>query len=605
MTTSYTERSQVPAGYRWDLSQIYPDTTAWRAAIERLTAGIDTFAALRGTLASDPRQLLRAYQLEDDLGQLAYKVWYFVSLRHDEDLRDNTVGASRQEVMILFARWRQAASWFAPEILGIPLATLRGWMDDVPALAVYRFVVEDLFRQQAHVLDAAGERLLSLAGRLGTTPSDTYAALATADARFETLHLGGEEITVTPGRYRAIITTNRDQADRAAAYEALYTPYVRSANTYASIYDGVLQRDWFLAEARGFATTLEAALHGNDIPVSVVEHLITATRAGLAPLHRYHALRKRVLDLAHYHPYDTALPLVDLQRTWPYEQASAWVLASVAPLGEAYQAQLAQALGGGYIDVYETPGKQSGAYSAPVYGVHPYMLLNYNETLDAVFTLAHELGHTMHTLRAHTHQPFVYAGYTIFVAEVPSTLSEALFLDYMLKRAESARERAALLEHAINEITGTFYGQVMFADFELRAHRMVEQGLPVTADALGALYAELLREWFGPALTLPPLAAASWARVSHFFGSPYYVYQYATCFASSAQLFRQISDGTADGRAAAIQRYLALLEAGGSDHPMKLLQRAGVDLARPEPVQAVVDQMDALVTRLELELSAL
>ncbi len=605
MSTTYSARAEIPAAYKWDLTRIYPDLDAWRAATAALSAGIDTFAAMRGTLSQGPEPLLRAYQLEDELGQTAYKVWYFVSLRHDEDQRDNGVGALRQEVMILFARWRQAASWFAPEVLAIPLDTVRGWMDTTPELALYRFVIEDLFRQQKHVLDDAGERLLSLSSRFTGLPSDAYAALATADARFETIQLGGEDVVVTPGRYRAIITTRRDQAERATAYVAMYTQYARAANTYAAIYDGVLQRDWFLAQARGYTSTLEAALFGNDIPTSVVEGLITTTRAGLAPFHRYHALRKRVLGLAHYHPYDTALPLVDLERVWPYDDVTAWVHASVAPLGADYQAQLGEALGGGYIDVYESPGKASGAYSAPVYGVHPYMLMNYNETLDAVFTLSHELGHTIHTRMAHARQPFVYAGYTIFVAEVPSTLSEALFLDYMLERATDPRERAALLEHAIDEIAGTFYGQVMFADFELRAHRLVEEGQPVTADTLGQLYASLVQEWFGEALELPELAPATWARVSHFFASPYYVYQYATCFASSAQLFRQITEGPAEEREAAVARYLELLSAGGSDHPMKLLQRARVDLSRPDPVQAVVAHMDALVTRLEQELAAL
>jgi oligoendopeptidase F len=603
---AFTSRAEIPDRYKWSLTRIFPDWDAWRAAYDELARKSTDYAALRGTLAQGPARLLAAYRLDDELGQLAYKVWYFASLRHDEDLRDNEVGARRQEVQILLARWRQAAAWFAPELLAIPLATVRAWMDADADLAVYRFAVEDLYRQQEHVLDEKGEHLLSLASRLTSVPHDAYAALSTADVEFPKIRLrSGAELTVTPGQYRAVVTTNRDQSDRAEAWRALSQLYADSANTYAALYDGVLQRDWFLAQARGFASTLEAALHGNDIPTSVVDNLITATRAGLAPLQRYHRLRKRALGLASYHPYDTAIPIVEIDRSYPYDTVLDGLEASVAPLGEPYRAELRTALHGGYIDVYENPGKQSGAYSAPVYGVHPYMLMNYNDTLDAAFTLAHEMGHTMHTLLAHRHQPFVYAGYTIFVAEVPSTLNESLFLEHLLANATDPRERAVLLEHAIDAIVGTFYGQVMFADFELSAHRMVERGEAVTAEALAELYSALLRTWHGDVVEYPELARTSWARVPHFFASPYYVYQYATCFASSAQLARQLTTGSPDARAAALSRYLGLLSAGGNDHPMALLRRAGVDLARPEPVQAVVAQMDLLVSRLEGELAAL
>jgi oligoendopeptidase F len=260
-------------------------------------------------------------------------------------------------------------------------------------------------------------------------------------------------------------------------------------------------------------------------------------------------------------------------------------------------------LGGQCIDVYENPGKRSGAYSAPVYGVQPYMLLNYNDTLDAVFTLAHEMGHSMHTVLSHAHQPFVYAGYTIFVAEVPSTLSEALFLNYMLTRSTDERERIVLLQHAIDGIVSTFYTQVMFADYELQAHRLAEEGKPVTAEVLGDVYFNLLEAYHGDALDYDEQSRVTWARIPHFYSTPYYVYQYATCFASSADLMKQMTTGLAQARAAAVDRYLALLKSGGSDHPMTLLQRAGVDLSKPETVLATVNQLDVLVTELERTLS--
>jgi oligoendopeptidase F len=275
----------------------------------------------------------------------------------------------------------------------------------------------------------------------------------------------------------------------------------------------------------------------------------------------------------------------------------------VAPLGAEYQARVRRAFSERWIDVYENQGKRSGAYSAPVYGANPYMLMNYNDTLDAVFTLAHELGHSMHTLLSHETQPFVYAGYTIFVAEVPSTLNEALLLEYMLKRAKSKEERIVLLQHAIDGIVGTFYNQVLFADFELEAHRLVEQDQPITSEVLSGIYARLLNEYWGDALSPDPRAQHTWARIPHFFQSPYYVYQYATCFASTAKIMEEINSDDPVTRKAAVDRYLQLLQSGGSDHPMTLLQKAGVDLSQPETVRAVSSQLNGLVDKLEGELA--
>jgi oligoendopeptidase F len=595
-------RDQIPDRFKWNLSHIFPGWEAWQGSYDELERRIAEYARLRGTIAQGPSALLEALQAADTIGQLEYKVWYFASLKYDEDQRDNAANARRQQVQILFAKWSQASAWFNPELLAIPLETVQAWMSGRPDLAVYRFAVEDLYRQQEHVLDAKGEHLLSLASRFASTPFDAYAALSTADVRFPTVELSTGPVTLTYGQYRAVLATNRSQADRATAFEAFYRLYEASLNTYASLYNGVLQRDWFLAQARGYGSSLEAALHGNNIPTAVVENLIQTTKASTGPLQRYQRLRRRALKLERYHTYDAAIPLVEFDRKYPYEQVAAALPASVEPLGAEYRDRLREALAGDWIDVYENPGKRSGAYSAPVYGVHPYMLLNHNDTLDSAFTLAHEMGHSMHTLLAHEHQPFVYAGYTIFVAEVPSTLSEALFLDYMLERATDRREQVVLLQHAIDNIVGTFYTQVLFADFELQAHRLVELGQPVTAETLGAIYFDLAQAYYGDGIDYDELSRVTWSRIPHFYNTPFYVYQYATCFASSAEMMKQLRTGTAVERQAAVGRYLALLKAGGSDHPMTLLQRAGIDLGRPETVRAVVDQLDSLVTRLEAAL---
>jgi oligoendopeptidase F len=593
-------RDAVPEKYRWDLSAICGGWDAWRELYNRLEARIEEFKQFEGTLASGPVQVLAAFKAMDEMGALAYRVWYYAALQYDEDQRLNDINARRQQVQILFAKQHQASSWFNPELLAIPIETVRGWLAEHGDLAVYRFAIENLFHEQEHVLDQEGERLLSYAGRFNSVPNDSYSALTTADMKFPSITLpSGSSVTLTYGQYRALLETNRNQEDRAAAYRAFHQLYADNQNTYAALYSGVLQRDWFHARARGYASTLEAALHGDDIPTSVVENLIAVAKEGVEPLRRYHRLRRRVLGVGSYKLFDVSVPLVDHDARYPYDQVGEWIVDSVRPLGREYQQRVRAAFEGRWIDVFENAGKRSGAYSAPVYGSHPYMLLNYNETLDAVFTLAHEMGHSMHTMLSHEAQPFVYAGYTIFVAEVPSTLNEALFLDLMLERVTQPRERAVLLQHAIDSIASTFYTQVMFADFELQAHRLVEQDQPVTADTLNTIYARLLRDYYGDVLDEEELSKLTWARIPHFFSTPYYVYQYATCFASTASLMQALRAPDAATRADGVERYLSLLRAGGSDYPMRLLARAGVDLSRPETVRAVSSELEMLVGRLD------
>ncbi len=604
-TAPSRNRAEIAEQYKWNLDDIYPDWQTWEGAYRTLESGIERYSALKGTLASGPARLLEAYQISDELGQLAYRVWYYPSLQYDEDQRDNAVNAKRQQVQILFARLAQAQSWFNPELLQIPLDTVRGWIESTDALKLYRFAIEDLYRQQEHVLDEAGERLMSLSSRLSAAPNEAYWSLSTADAKFPTVTLStGEEVTVSYGQYRAILATRHEQSDREKAFRALYGTYQSTVNTYATLYNGVCQRDWFQARARGYKSTLEAALHGDNIPTSVVETLIETTKAGVEPLRRYHRLRRKTLGVPTYQVFDFAIPLVTYDKKYAYDEVLDWITEAVAPLGKEYQARMREGFGGRWIDVYENEGKRSGAYSAPVYGTHPYMLLNYTDTLDDVFTLAHEMGHSMHTILSHQTQPFIYSGYTIFVAEVPSTLSEALLLDYMLERSTDPTERIVLLQHAIDNITSTFYTQVMFADFELRAHQLAEEDKPITSEILTEIYTTLLEDYYGDAVDLNDLTGVTWARIPHFFNSPYYVYQYATCFASAARLSKEIMSGPEGERAKARERYLDLLRSGGSDHPMALLKKAGVDLSQPDTVKAIIEQLDTLVTRLEQELAA-
>ncbi len=606
--TAYRSRDEIPAKYKWDVSDIFDSWEAWEEACKQFEAKIDEMAGLKGTLAQGPDQLLAAYEIRDELGKLAYLIYRYPALQFDLNQKNTDIRARTQQVFALFEKQSQAEAWFGPEHLTIPLETARKWMEENERLAVYRFAIENLYRLHAHVLDEEGELLLAYSERFSQSPVDIFSALSTADIVFPTITLSnGEEVTITPGTYQAILLTNRNQDDRAAAFEAHYTPYKTHVNTYAAIYNAVLQRDWANAQARNYSSTLEASLYRNNIPVSVVENLIATTRAGVGPLQRYHKLRHKVLGLEDYHLYDSGLPLVDLDKRYDYDDAVTWVIDAVKPLGKEYGAKIRTGFAGGWVDVYETEGKRSGAYSAGTYGVHPYMLINYHGTLNDVFTLAHEMGHTMHTILAQETQPFTYSDPTLFVAEVASTMNEALLLEFMLSKTNDPRERILLLQTAIDNIKNTFYGQVMFAAYELEAHRMVERGDPVTSESLSNLYFGLLQEFFGDSMTLDDTYHIAWSRIPHFYRSPYYVYQYATCFASSAKLFKDITNPKSSRRTRreAVDRYLTLLKSGSSDYPMELLKKAGVDLSQPETVQAVIDQMNDLVDRLEKEIAKL
>lgn len=596
------DRAEISREFKWDFSPIYPSWEAWESGMAEMKTKMDAFAALKGTLKDGPQALLNAYRLFDEIGILQYRVYRYPQLQRDTDTRDQAVSGRMQRVQALFAEFGTATSWFTPELLTVPEETVRGWIDSTPNLAIYRFPILDAYRQQKHVLDEKGEKLLSFATRFNETPQSVYSELSTSDIKFPTIKLeDGREVKLSPGAYQQLLTANPKQAERAKAFEAYLGTYETTKNTYAAIYRGILERGWFLSQARDYPSTLHRALDGNAIPTEVYTTLVETVRAGTAPLQRYLRLRKKILGLETYHLYDGFVPLVKDDAVWPYLPARDLVLASVAPLGADYQVKMRVLLERNRIDVYENDGKRSGAYSAGVYGVGPYVLMNYNDTQDALFTFAHEMGHAMHTYLSEEAQPFVTSDYTIFVAEVASTINERLMLEHLLAKTQDPKARFLLLQHAIDSIVGTFYAQVLFADFERRAHERIEKGEPVTADALSEIYGGLLKDYYGDAVTIDDKYRLTWTRIPHFYNSPYYVYQYATCFASSAKLYRDMFQGPAEGRPAAVERYLTLLRSGGNDHPMEQLRKAGVDLAQRETVQAVVNQMDELVARLEAE----
>lgn len=597
---STRDRAAIPERFTWDLSHLYPDWEAWESDLGRAEELMERYQRLEGTLANGADSVLEASMLSDDLGQLAYKVYRYPGLMQTEDTRNNDVKARLGRVQILFARFRQATAWYAPELLEIPEETMKTWIKNTPDLEPYRFGILETYRQQAHVLDEKGERLLAFAGPFNGVPAETYSMLADADVDFPTVELSdGRSVVASHASYQQGLHSLRKQSDRETLFKGHFSVYDKTPNTWAAIYDGVLQRDWFITQARNYKTTIEAELDDNAIPEAVVDTLVTTAREGSAPLRRYHALRKKILGLESYRYFDAYLPLVEVDWTLPYDDVAPLIEQSVAVFGSEYQGIVRKAFSERWIDVYENEGKRSGAFSAGVYGVHPYMLLNYADTLNDAFTVAHEMGHSMHTVLSHKNQPFATAEYTIFVAEVASMTNENLFLDLLLQRETNQDRRIALLQHAIDDLAAGFYRQTMFADFELRAHRAVEEGQPITAEVLQKIYLEVLHAYFEDSLDNQEWYRNTWARIPHFFGSPYYVYQYATSKAAATLLHAKMTKGPEEQRAETVERYLNLLGSGGDDHPVAQLQKAGVDFTTSEPVEAMVTTMDTLVSQLE------
>jgi oligoendopeptidase F len=567
---------------------------------------MDSYQQFKGTLAQGPDRVLAANRLSDELGQLAYRVYQYPGLMASEDTRNNQVQARLERVRIALARFRQATAWYIPELLTIPEQTMRDWLDTTENLGPYRFPILETYRRQQHVLDENGERLLAFAAPFGGTPSQTYTMMADADVRFPEVELSsGERVVASHANYANGLRTLRQQADREALFRAHFSVYDAFPNSYASIYNGVLQHDWFIAQARNYSSTLEAALDDDNVPVAVVENLIATAKRSAEPLRRYHRIRRQVLGLERYRYFDGYLPLLEVAWPLPYDEVRPLLVESVAGFGSDYQRTVERSFEERWIDVYENEGKRSGAFSSGVYGVHPYMLLNYADTLSDAFTVAHEMGHTMHTVLSHSHQPFATSSYSIFVAEVASMTNEDLFLARLLEQERDPGRRVVLLQHAIDDIAASFYRQAMFADFELNAHRVVERGEPITSEVLQELFVTVQEQFFGGSLDDHDWYRNTWAFVPHLYGSPYYVYQYATSKAAASLIHRRMSEGSERERADTVQRYLELLASGGNDHPIEQLKRAGIDLGTGEPTDALIASMDGLVGQLAEELQRL
>lgn len=606
--TKLLKRSEIDNKYKWNMTDFYPDWAEWDKELETLKSMMKEIPQYKGQIKDDSKKFVELIKLEEKMGRLLDKLYVYVYMLKDLDSKDEVSSVKLQEIQAIYTEYSVSAAWITPEILQIPKETMERWIDENPELKDNRFGLMEIYRLQGHVLDEGKEKLLSYYGQYMGAPHDIYAELSISDMKWNEVKLSdGYEGPVTNGVYSKVLATNRNQEDRKKAFEALYGAFDNNKNTYGAIYRALLQRDVASSKGRNYNSSLEKALEPKNVPTEVYTTLLKSAIDNNAPLQRYVNLRKKALGLKEYHYYDNSINIVEYDKTFDYDVAKEMVYNSVAPLGEDYSAKMNRAISEGWIDVFETENKRSGAYSIGIYDVHPYMLLNYQSTLDDVFTLAHELGHTLHTMLSNENQPYATHDYTIFVAEVASTFNERLLLDYMIKNSNDPIEKIALIEQALGNIVGTFYIQTLFANYEYQAHKLIEEGKAVTPDVLSGIMDNLFKEYFGDSITMDELQKIIWARIPHFFNSPYYVYQYATSFASSANLYDRITNTkySEEERTKVKEDYLTLLKSGGNDHPMNQLKKAGVDLEKVESFHAVAVEFDRLLDILEEELNKL
>ncbi|MCS7288097.1 MAG: oligoendopeptidase F [Roseiflexus sp.] len=594
-TQKVPRRDEIPEQYRWDLTTIYPDDAAWERDIAAIEQMLGDVSALQGHVARSADDLLKALRLRDQVSMRLWQIYVYANRRFDSDTTDPVGQALAERAGTLAAKVSAALAFIDPEILAAPEDQIRAWLKEHPDLAVYEYALDQLLRQRAHVRSAEIEAILAQFSDITRAPGEIYEVLTNADLSFPTIEdEQGQQVQLSHGRFLRFLRSP-DRRVRRDAFVGYYSAFQGIRNTLGASLAAQVRTHVVNARIRNYASSLEAALLPNDIPVEVYHNLIATVSANLPRLHRYLRLRRRIMGLDELHFYDLYAPLVpEADIAVPYDEAERLVRAAFEPLGEEYGAAVAEAFRSRWIDVYENVGKRSGAYSDGAYTTAPFMLLNYQGRLNDVFTLAHELGHAMHSYFTRKTQPYIYGDYTIFVAEVASTLNEALLTDYLLKTHDDPKLRRYLIVEQLEDIRTTLFRQTMFAEFELDIHRRAEAGEPLTAELFSTIYRDLVARYHGSEVALDEQIALEWARIPHFYYN-FYVYQYATGLSAALALHKRIVN---EGRPA-IERYLRFLRSGSSRPSIELLRDAGVDMLSSLPIQAAMDHFDALLDELD------
>lgn len=592
---TYSSRQEVPEQEKWNLTDIYATIEDWEAdytAVEEMTERIKGF---NGAI-DDARSLYEYLQLGEHIKYSYSKLYVFAHLQLDLDTRVSSAQALLDKANRLGQNISGATAFFMPFLLSLEESKLKEYIKEVKEMEYFEDDLLEAYRYKSHVLSKDKEEVLSQMGEALSSPRQTFGMINNADIQFgEVTDEQGNKIPLTRGMFSKLMESD-DRSKRQEAYQAYYKPYIHLHNTIASTLSAAIKNNVMLSKMRNYPSALEKSLFGDVIPQEVYENLIQSTKEHIEPLHRYMEIRKQKLGVDELRAYDLNVPLIKgVSPVIPYEEAYETMLTSLAPLGEEYVHTLSSFKEKRYIDVRETPGKRSGAYNLGLYGVHPFVLLNHQDNLDSLFTLTHEMGHAMHSYYSSIHQPRIKAGYSIFVAEVASTVNEILLIRYLLRTTEDQHMKTHLLNHFIDQFKGTFFTQVMFAEFERITHEKAENGEPLNAEVFNEIYEALFREYNGKELVFDHEVKYGWARIPHFY-RPFYVYKYATGFASAIH----IADKLLEGDTAILQSYLNFLKSGSSAYPLELLKQTGVDLLQSEPIQNAL----AIFSKLVEEFSA-
>ncbi|MGY4689537.1 oligoendopeptidase F [Salibacterium sp. K-3] len=594
-TKQLPKREEVPKEWTWDLEDIFSSDEEWEQEFEAVKEFIPAMESFKGTLGESAEQLYGCLKTEDELGARFGRLFSYAHMRADQDTGNSYYQGLEDRASSLAAKLGQALAFVTPEILSIPEETLAAFIREHEGLAFYKQALEEINEERPHILHESEESILAQVSEVTASPGNTFGMLNNADLKFPSIKdEEGEEVQVTHGRILRFLESD-DRRVRRDAFKAVYDTYAKYKNTFASTLSGEVKKHLFTASVRNYDSARQAALSSNHIPEIVYDQLVDTVNNHLHLLHRYVRLRKRVLELDEIHNYDLYTPLVkDVDMKVTYEEAQKQVLKAVEPLGQEYVNKVAEGFQSRWIDVYENEGKRSGAYSSGAYGTKPYILMNWQDNVNNMFTLAHELGHSMHSFFSRRAQSVRYSDYTIFVAEVASTVNEALLNDYLLRTTENKKERMYLLNHFLEGFRGTVFRQTMFAEFEQLIHEKAATGEPLTPDVLEKEYYALNEKYFGGDMTVDEDIALEWARIPHFYMN-FYVYQYATGYSAAAALSRQLLE---EGEPA-VERYLNFLQSGSSDYPIQLLKNAGVDMTSAAPVEEAMKLFEETLDEME------
>lgn len=596
---AYESREEIDSKYKWDLSSMFPSNEAFEAGLEELKAYCPKLLAFKGKISTSAQALLEFLQLEDQMNLLLYKIINYAERKSDEDTRVAKYQAYVANATSAYTQVGEATSWFAAELLAIPAESVEKFYAEVPALEFYRRKLNKILNQREHTLSAEEEALLARAEELAVQPTNIFSMFDDADLTFDdAVDSEGKTHKLTSGSFVPLLM-DADRVLRESAFKQLYSRFGEFRNTSAAILTSQVKNLQFFSSSRKYASSLEAALAENEIPVEVYNNLIDAVHQNFPAFYKYVDLRKRVMGLDELHFWDVYTPLVDdVDMKFTYEEACDLIVKALAPMGEEYVGLVKKGLESRWVDVYETPGKRSGAYSAGGKGMNPVMLLNFQGGLDDVYTLIHEMGHSLHTYFSSHNQEITYSDYSIFVAEVASTCNEALLSHYLLEHETDPARHAYILNHFLEGFRGTIYRQCMFAEFERDISQMNADGVALNAEVLSERYGKLCAEYFGPGIELDEEIKLEWSRIPHFYYN-FYVYQYCIGFSAAIALSQRIlSEGEP-----AVKDYIGYLSGGCSKTPIELLRGAGVDMATPDPVNAALKYFGELVDQLEQELN--